>query len=483
MSEFIYLTDRLYLAIDQGGHATRAMVFDYQGQMVSESQSPISTSHPAPGFVEHDTEAMVQSLQNVIDATAKQLGDQVKHLYATGLATQRSNCLCWHKKTGQPLSPIISWQDTRNADWLESLHDQRDNIHKHTGLFLSPHYGASKLRWCLENLEAVKQAHQQGELAYGPMSSYLVQRLTGIEARADAVNASRTQVWSLHTKKWDQTLLERFGLEEESLPECVSNDYLFGKLKVGTARVPLTCVTGDQSSALFAYGKLQAETAYVNIGTGAFVSRPSGYAKLYGRRLLTSVAHQFSNRDCLYVLEGTVNGAGSALQWFSDNEKIDDLFEQLPGWLENATEPPLFLNGISGLAAPFWQSHFDSRFIGEGNTAQQAVAIVESIVFLIKANIEEMQKTSSPPQQLQLSGGLGQLDGLAQRLADLTGLTIYRPGECEATARGLAYLLAEQPDNWPEDEPGQWFEPQSNPTLQQRYVQWHEAMLEALRAH
>ena len=483
MNSSIYLTDRLYLAIDQGGHATRAIVFDYQGRMLCQSECSISATHPAPDFVEYDAELLVESIENVVRDITEQLGKRVHNLYSAGLATQRSNCLCWHKQTGEALSPIISWQDQRNAGWLESLHEHRDNIHKHTGLFLSPHYGASKIRWCLENIPEVKEAEQQGKLAYGPMSSYLTQRLTGLVAKADAVNASRTQLWSVHSKKWDKTLLDKFGLDIKSLPECVTNQYLFGKLTMGEVKVPLTCVTGDQSAALFAYGHIQPETAYVNVGTGAFVSRPSGFAKLYGRRLLTSVVHQFDNQDCLYVLEGTINGAGSALQWFVENEHVESLFDNLADWLDTETAPLLFLNGISGLAAPFWKGHFESQFIGEGSTAQKAVAIVESIVFLINTNIEEMQKTASPPEQIQLSGGLGQLNGLCQRLADLTGLPIYRPEECEATARGLSYLLADQPTQWPEDKPGRWFNPKENSVFKERYALWLERMLEAMRSH
>jgi len=483
MNSAIYLTDRLYLAIDQGGHATRGIVFDYQGQMVCQAECNISATQPAPDFVEYNADALLHSIQTVINDIANQLGDKTKNLYAAGLATQRSNCLCWHKKSGTALSPIISWQDRRNALWLETLHEERDNIHKHTGLFLSPHYGASKIRWCLENIPDVQQAKKDHLLMYGPMASYLTQQLTGLAPKADAVNASRTQLWSIHTKNWDKTLLEKFELEKLSLPECVANQYLFGKLTVGEFKIPLTCVTGDQSAALFAYGQIQPNTAYVNVGTGAFVSRPSGYAKLYGRRLLTSVIHQFENQDCMYVLEGTINGAGSALQWFIEKENIKNIFEHLDGWLGSETTPPLFLNGISGLAAPFWKAHFDSNFIGEGSTAQKAVAVVESIVFLINTNIEEMQKTASPPEQIQLTGGLGKLNGLCQRLADVTSLPVYRPEECEATARGLAYLLADQPNQWPEDKPGRWFDPEENSVFKRRYAQWLETMLEVMRSN
>ena len=92
-------------------------------------------------------------------------------------------------------------------------------------------------------------------------------------------------------------------------------------------------------------------------------------------------------------------------------------------------------------------------------------------------------KFASPPQQLQISGGLAHLDGLCQRLADLSRLPIYRPKECEATARGLAYLVAKMPTHWPENEHGDWFKPKDNPVLDSRFLLWEQAMLQRMRHH
>jgi len=239
-------------------------------------------------------------------------------------------------------------------------------------------------------------------------------------------------------------------------------------------------VTGDQSSALYAFGDLQYDTAYINIGTGAFVSRPSGYALLYARRLLTSVIYS-SEQDSSYALEGTVNGAGAAIEWMQKRLPVDDLFEKLPAWLERISDPPLFLNGIAGLAAPYWIADFDTEMPQSDSLEANYVAVIESIVFLLNANVQEMMKFASKPQQVQISGGLAHLDGLCQRLADLSRLPIYRPRQCEATARGLAYLVAKKPRHWPENDHGQWFKPKSNPVLDSRFLLWEQAMLQRMR--
>jgi glycerol kinase len=108
------------------------------------------------------------------------------------------------------------------------------------------------------------------------------------------------------------------------------------------------------------------------------------------------------------------------------------------------------------------------------------VAVAESIVFLIQANLDEMGKFTAPPEQIRITGGLA-WDGLCQRIADLAGLAVYRPRLCEATGRGTAFLLAGRPGHWPEPEPGERFEPLPNPELQATYERWMELMLGEMR--
>jgi glycerol kinase len=197
-------------------------------------------------------------------------------------------------------------------------------------------------------------------------------------------------------------------------------------------------------------------------------------ARVDAARLLSSIAYSDSGRTT-YVLEGTVNGAGSALAWAGDALGIADIERQLDDWLARPIEPPLFLNGVSGLGAPYWVADFRSRFEGAGTAAERAVAVGESIVFLLQVNLEEFARAGVRFAHAVASGGLAQSAALCQRLADLSGLPVTRPAEHEATAKGLAFLLADEPSDWPRPAATK-FRPAPNPALGERYRRWRTLM-------
>jgi glycerol kinase len=469
----------LFLALDQGGHASRAIVFDDRGQLLAQALAPIATRRTAAGHIEHDPEEIIDSLRAAIGDVTQGIVEKGA-ITAAGLATQRSSIVCWNRETGAALSPVISWQDRRNAAFVETLRQHAEEIHARTGLVLSPHYGASKLRWCLQHIPKVASAADAGRLAFGPLSSFILFRLLAERPLVvDPANASRTQLWSPATRAWEPRLLEWFGISAEPLPQPVPSRHYFGTLKLGERSVPLSVCTGDQSAVPFAFGPARLDTAYVNIGTGAFIQCPLERA-IVAPLLLSSVVWS-DPRKVTYALEGTVNGAASALEWFAEREgiKIERLLAALPRRFGSESKPPLFLNGVSGLGSPFWVPGFESRFDGRGTVAEEFLAVLESILFLIRVNLDEMQQHRARLTQITVTGGLAASDFLCQSLANLTGLPVTRYAEHEATARGLAFLLADEPRHWPAG--GQEvFKPELDTALLERFFAWLKALRRAI---
>ncbi len=466
-----------YLAIDQGGHASRAILFDAAGSSVDEAFAPVATQRDADNIrVEHDPEELMASLQSAIGQVCERAAAAKRQIAAAGLATQRSSMVCWNRVTGAALSPVLSWQDRRNAAWLQQFEPRGDWIRAHTGLVLTPHYGASKMRWCLEHLPAVGAAAAAGELAMGPLAAFIAYRL--LPARpclVDPANASRTQLWDPRRGDWSDELLALFGVPRACLPRCVTSRAAYGTLATAAGPVPLTVMTGDQSAVPFAFGALDPAAAYINVGTGAFVQRAIRDRLPEAPRLLASVVWSDAG-GVDYMLEGTVNGAGSALEWLAQREGVDVAGLLQAGAAQDAgVEPLLFLNGIAGVGSPFWISDFRSRFVGEGTVAARLLAVLESIVFLIRVNLDELQPHGPPLARLVLTGGLSANDAFCRRLADLAGIPLWRSRETEATARGLAWLVAAPATRWPPGA-GEEIHPREDAALHARFARWRVAM-------
>ena len=470
------LSQPLVLAIDQGTHASRALVFDLQGCTVFSGVANISITYPQAEWAEQDGDEIVNSVRVAATQALQALGSRRQDVRAAGLSSQRSSVICWDRLTGQPLSPIFSWQDRRAHAWIDQLQPHADGVHRKTGLFLSPHYGASKLRWALDHLPAVRAALESQTLCWGPMASFVVFRLcTERPFLADPQCAARTQLWNLHTQDWDPELLELFGLPEGFLPRSVPTCHAWGTLDLPGTAIPLTAVNGDQSAAVFAFGWPESDSAYINIGTSAFVQRALNCFPGHVPRQLTGIILD-DGSSRVYMVEGNVNGAGSALEWVSKEFGFEQLTKELPQWLARPEEPPLFLNGIAGLGGPFWQAEFQSRFVGEAEPWLKVVAVVESIAFLLQANIDHMNNYVPTARRIRISGGVSLLDGLCQRLACLSGLPVHRRDDPEASARGIAYLACGRPAHWNQGAHEDVFAAQRDSALQARYQRWRAQM-------
>jgi len=350
-------------------------------------------------------------------------------------------------------------------------------IKKKSGLFLSPHYGASKLRWMLDNCPELKRPLQNQELVFGPLAAYVIANLVeGRPCIVDHVNASRTQLMDLQQHRWSSELLQDFGIARKLLPDCQPTQSYFGNIR-GT-EIPLTAVNGDQNAAIHGSGKLDDGTLIVNVGTGAFVLLSTGVQLMHHPSLLASIANS-SDTHITYLLEGTVNGAGAAIKWAADQWGKLDLTDNLERWLSEVKTPPVFINTVGGLGSPFWRSEQNPYFLedssGDSSLEEKAVAIVESILFLMAINLEAMSNTGQSVKRIRITGGLSALDGLCQRLANLTQRVVLRPEVKQATSQGIAWLAANLTRGWNDLRDGahvDYFLPKDSRSLKARYRQF-----------
>jgi glycerol kinase len=327
----------------------------------------------------------------------------------------------------------------------------------------------------------------------GPLASFLVHRLCSERpVFADPANASRTLLYDPAILDWSPPLLEAFEIPRAVLPRCVGTMHDFGTLALeGRGPVPLRACSGDQSAALFAFGPPAAGTAYVNVGTGAFVQRvvPKAATAL-PRGLLKSVVYARTDdvQGVLYCHEGTVNGGYAAVDWLRSRSALDVVRALAT---IGTTHPPaststatLFMNGVGGLGAPFWLPQFPTEFVHtDGSVAadgtvpelEQLAAVLDSIAFLVATQVSRMQRVA-PLQRVVISGGLAACDYLCEAIAEATALPVERPELHEASARGIAFLASGQPQDWQRVPVEKTFEPTQSDAVTERFEHWRAAM-------
>lgn len=451
------------IVIDQGTHSTRAIIYNTSGEAIFKSQQSVDLFYRDSLHIEQDGKQILSTCQTVLaDAHEFVTSNNLQHV-AVALATQRSTVIAWDANTGDVLTPALSWLDTRTQDELKDFSIDEAAIKQKTGLPLSPHYGASKLQWLLRHDENVQIAKQQQRLKFGPLVSYLIFNLLEHQPNyVDYSNAHRTLLWNLKTRDWDADLLAAFSIDAGPLPTPVPSAFEYGTVK--QFGYPLILVNGDQNSAVYGYGELDSNTSFVNMGTGAFVLANSKQQPVLSSQLLASIIYS-SDHQQEYALEGTVNGAGAAMTWAENEWGIDDI--ESIAWKEVDTVP-VFLNTVGGLGSPFWKSDIAPTFIDtqqvqvDYSNEQRMAALMESIVFLLTINIEEMHKHNVETRRLLVAGGMSKDDHLCQCLADLCAASVTVSSFKEATSRGAAWLALQ----------GSCKEVQANKTLDKNQHQW-----------
>ena len=438
------------LAIDQGTTSSKVLVMDTNLNSVAEKSTPFEQYFPQPGWVEHDLNQIWESVLSGIEAVSKKV--EAKNIVAIGITNQRETICFWDRTSVKPLAKAIVWQDRRTADRCEELKKKglEATIQKKTGLLLDPYFSGTKIEWVLKNNREVANAGKAGSLCVGTIESFLLAKLTaGSAHRTEPSNASRTLLFNIEKKAWDEELLHTFGIDPKILPEVLPTFGEFGKtsgLRDLPDGIPISGMIGDQQSALLGQAAVEKGQAKCTYGTGAFLLVNTGSEfKLSKTRLLSTIAWMDQQKTVTYALEGSVFMAGATIQWLRDglqiiasSEEVEPLARSVP-----STEGVMMVPAFTGLGAPYWQPNARAIISGltRGSTkAHIARAALEGIAFQNVDILEAMEADLGHSiKSLSVDGGACKNNLLMQMQADFLGCKLRRPKFTETTSLGAIF--------------------------------------------
>lgn len=436
------------MAIDQGTSSSRTVIFDHRATVVASAQQEFPQEYPQPGWVEHDPEAIWNS---VLEVTKQSLSEcNAGNIAGLGITNQRETTLIWDRKTGECIHHAIVWQDRRTAGYCQQLKDQgaEESIIRKTGLRLDPYFSGTKIAWILENVAHARRRAASGQLAFGTIDCFLLWRLTGGRVHAtDASNASRTLLFNIHTQEWDRELLQLFDIPESLLPEvkdCADEFGITDQSVIG-AEIPICGMAGDQQAALIGQAGFQTGATKSTYGTGCFVIANTGEQAVQSKNnLLTTVAYRLDGKTT-YGIEGSIFVAGSALQWLRDQLGIiesapaTEAIAEATGIVEHVHVVPAF----AGLGAPYWDPNARGAILGlsrDSGTNEIVTATLQAVAYQTKDLVNAMSDDGMDPSVIRVDGGMVANDWFLQFLADMVNVTVERPRNVESTVLGAAFL-------------------------------------------
>jgi glycerol kinase len=445
----------LILAIDQGTSSSKAILVDQRGRIVARGTHPLRQSHPRPGWVEQSALDLWDSVRYAVDSCLRAVEGPT--IAAVALSNQRESLVAWTRATGDPVSPVISWQDRRTAALCGQItaDGHGDRVRAISGLPLDPMFSATKATWLLDDIDPDRSRSSRGEICLGTIDSWLLSRFAG-DHIVEIGNASRTQLLDVRVGVWAADLLDVFAVPAAALPRIAASTGPFPVVRQlpgvpdGT---PIATVLGDSHAALYAHAGWRPGQVKATYGTGSSimgVAKPT--ADLPGGVCLT-IAWQHGKAP-VHAVEGNIRSSGSTLSWLADTvgRTPGELAELATGV---SSDGVYIVPAFAGLAAPWWNDRVRGMITGLSfgtGLPQLARAALESVAFQVEDVVAAVETASPPIHTLLADGGASANPVLMQLQANLSGRAVHAATDADLSSLGAAHLAGYAIGIWSADE-------------------------------
>ena len=476
------------LAIDQGTSGTKSLLVQADGVVLSRGYCNLSVAHAPNGIAECDP---LELWNSIVNSVSESLVGFAGLIDSVALANQGESVLAWNSDTFEPLSKVITWQDSRSAQLCLDRGEFNEVIQRKTGLQNDPYFVAPKIRWLRSHLDSLKTA----PCVITTLDTWIIAKLTG-KFVTDVATASRSLLMDLTERKWDAQLINIWNLSNENLPTILRNDSIVGEINCPDIPqlndVLLAGIMLDQPAALLAQRCILEGEAKCTYGTGAFLLANVGVSsKVSSMGLASSVAWE-TNSNLSYYEDGQVFTASSAVDWLIANDFIKSAkdIDSLP-----TNRSGIFsTSGFAGYGAPRWQPHGTVTISGitlTSNKAEIARAVINGIAAQISELITAVKADGVDIKRLRVDGGLTQSKTLMQMQSNLSQLEIEVFPHPDATAIGVAILskmalnanlsIAEAIPHW---RPSQIYQPEWSADQAHEYMDtWTRVANTAIERH
>ena len=411
---------KYFMGLDNGGTTTKAALYDAKGNEIKVASVSTAMITPAPGYVERDMEEMWQANCEVIRTVVEQSGVDPADIAGVGIAGHGKGLYLWGKDD-QPLGyGIIS---TDNRAWEYPVKWAADGTEEKVFQLSCQHILAcqpvSLLAWMKDN-----QPERYKDIKWVfACKDYVRFRLTG-EARAEITDYSGANLMNLHTRDYDQNLLDLFGIGEvfDALPPLCKGTEIAGTVSAQAAALcglaegtPVIGGMFDIDACALSVGITDEENICMIAGTWSINEYIRRTPVLDGKVMLNSL---FCLPEYYLIEECSPTSAGNN-EWFINQllpevkaaakQAGNSIYDQLNQWVESITPEefvPVYLPFLMGSNA---HPNAKGTFVGlsTNHTRKHMLrSVYEGIAFCHRVHFDRLMATrETAPKCIRLAGG------------------------------------------------------------------------------
>ncbi len=428
----------MYMGIDVGTSAVKAVLVDDAGRIADQASSPLTVSRPRILWSEqspHDwwsaTEAAVGRLDADMRGAVRAIGLSGQMHGATLLDAER-----------RVLRPAILWNDGRSALECADL-EAGVPVAELTGNRAMPGFTAPKLLWVRKHEPKIFAATATVLLP----KDYVRLRMSG-DLASDMSDSAGTLWMNVASRHWSDAMLAACGLDERRMPTLFEGSEPTGVLRAdiaeswGMTRVPLVAGGGDNAAGAIGVGVVRPGEALLSLGTsGVLFLGTDGY-----RANPAGGVHSFC-----HALPGhwhqmaVMLSAASCLEWAAGVCGLADA-EALVALASARNQPAaeIFLPYLSGERTPHNDPAAQGVLFGLTHATQTpaiAQAVLEGVGFALADCLDALLASGANVDSISVIGGGARSAYWAKILASILRRPLdYRDGATVGPAYGAARL-------------------------------------------
>jgi xylulokinase len=406
----------MFVGIDIGTSAVKAIVIDGDGRAVSSAASPLVVSHPEHGWSEQDPIQWINAAQSVLRQLKETAPAACAAMAGVGLSGQMHGATVLGE-SDEPLLPAILWNDTRSAREAAEL-DGVPIFRQLTGNIVFPGFTAPKLVWLKRNRPDVFAGIRRVLLP----KDFVRLWLSG-EAITDMSDASGTAWLDVGRRRWSDQLLSATDMTPEQMPQLAEGTDRAGDLRRSVAEqlglpagIPIAGGAGDNAASGCGVGAIEPGAGFVSLGTSGVLFSSSEAFHPSPESAVHSFCHAVPGR---WHQMGVTLAAAASLDWLAGIVGVTP--GELVAELGDGVSPPAgvsFLPYLSGERTPHNDAAIRGAFLGLDQAMMRrdlTKAVLEGVAFSLRDCHDALTKTGTSINRLTALGG-GARSGYWMRL-------------------------------------------------------------------